>query len=102
MKIEESKLQWEPDGRIEMAKEDTSRVWVTLDSKDDYERVEPAMIVKCLSIMRDKERLHGNYVSGLVLLPVDQGEGSYYRRIGFSTMLEEHFKDSTIETVTII
>jgi hypothetical protein len=101
MKIEASKTQCAPDGRIEMVKEGTQKVWVTLDSIDDYEKIQPAMMVKYLDIMRDKKGLYGNFVSGLVLLPVEHG-GSVYRRIGFSTMSEEHFSDSVLETLTIL
>ncbi len=102
MKMEETKRQWMPDGRIEMTKDGSKSAWVTLDSRDDYNAVEPGMTVTCLDIMRDKGGLHGRFVSGLVLLPPDLGGGrSGYRRIGFSTMLDEHFKDSTLETITI-
>ncbi|KAF2188651.1 hypothetical protein K469DRAFT_84552 [Zopfia rhizophila CBS 207.26] len=112
MKIEESKLMWLPDGRLEMTKDDTESCYVTLDSKQDFERVEPGMTVKCLDIMRDKEGLHDkglhdkglhdNYISGLVLLPVDHDRPSHYCGIGFSTMLKEHFKDSALESATIV
>jgi len=71
MKIEESKLIRMPDGRLEMTKDGTESCYLTLDLKQDYERVEPGMTVKCLEIMPDKDGLHGSYISGLVLLPVD-------------------------------
>ncbi|KAH8669050.1 heterokaryon incompatibility protein-domain-containing protein [Xylariales sp. PMI_506] len=102
MKIEPSKLMWMPDGRVEMTRDGNESAYVTLDSKDDYEKIEPDMVVKCLDLMRDKQGQHGNFVSGLVLLPVDGSNRSQYRRIGFATMLEEHFQDAAIETVTIM
>ena len=101
MKIDESKIQWVPDGRVEMVKDGGKSSWVVLDSRDDYEAIEPGMNVKCLDIMRDKKGLHGNFVSSLVLLPLDRGQRAGYRRIGFSTMLDEHFKHSTLETIPI-
>jgi hypothetical protein len=101
IKIEERKIMTPPDGRVEMIKAGTKSCYVTLDSKQDYLSIEPGMTVKCLDIMRDRKGQHGNYVSGLIICLVDP-QGSLYRRIGFSTMLEEHFKDSTMETVTII
>jgi hypothetical protein len=63
--------------------------------------VQVGTVVKCLDIMRDKEGYHGNYVSGLILLPVD-GDDSRYNRVGFSTMWVKHFQDAVLEDVTIV
>ena len=101
MNIDESKLMCMPDGRLQMTKYGAKSCYVTLDSKDDYESVVPGMVVKCLDIMRDKKGLHGNFISSLVLRLVDH-QNSSYLRIGFSTMLEEHFEDSVLESITII
>ena len=101
MNIDENKLMCMPDGRIEMRKAGAKNCYVTLDSKEDYEKLEPGLPVKCLNLMQDKKGLHGNFVSGLVLRPANQ-ESSRYVRIGFSTMLMEHFEDSVLETVTIV
>lgn len=90
-----------PGGRLEMTKEGVESCFVTLDSKDDLEKVQVGTIVKCLDIMRDKLRYRDNYVSGLILLSVD-GDDGQYRRIGFSTMSEHHFRDSVLESVTIV
>lgn len=100
MKIE-SKLMLMPDGKLEMSKDGAESCYVILDSKDDWDLIEVGMTVKCLDIMRDKNGLHGNYVSGLVLHPVDRAKGSF-RRIGFSTMLVDHYHDSKVETITIL
>jgi hypothetical protein len=100
MKIE-SKYQWFPDGRLKMCKEGFENCFVTLDSQEDLDRVQVGTVVKCLDIMRDKEGYHGNYVSGLILLPVD-GDDSRYNRVGFSTMWEKHFQDAVLEDVTIV
>jgi hypothetical protein len=100
MKIE-SKLLWQPDGRLEMAKEGFKSCFVTLDSREDLDRVRVGTIVKCLDIMRDKEGYQGNFVSGLILLPTDSDDGRYCR-IGFSTMWADHFKDSLLETLIIV
>ncbi|KAE9381017.1 HET-domain-containing protein [Stipitochalara longipes BDJ] len=100
MKIE-SKSQWFPDGKLEMCREGFESCFVTLDSKEDLDRVDIGMVVKCLDVMRDKEGYHGNYVSGLILLPVDGHDGRY-NRIGFSTMQEKHFEDSVLEDVVIL
>lgn len=99
MKIE-SKIPLEPDGRLKMTKEGLES-FVTLDAKEDLDRLQVGTVVKCLDIMRDKEGYHRNYVSGLVLLPVD-GDHDRFCRIGFSTMSWSHFKDSILETVTIV
>jgi hypothetical protein len=100
MKIE-SKSQWFPDGKLEMTKEGFESCYVTLDSKEDLDRVQVGMVVKCLNIMKDKEGYHGNYVSGLVLLPVD-GDDGRYNRVGFSTMREKHFEGAMLQDVTIL
>lgn len=39
MTVEDSKLKWMPDGRIEMKKDGTKSAYVNLDSKDDYEDI---------------------------------------------------------------
>lgn len=100
MKIE-SKAPWFPDGSLKMCKEGFESCFVTLDSKEDLDRVEIGTVVKCLDIMRDKEGCNGNFVSGLILLPVDRDDGQY-NRIGFSTMWWSHFEDSILEDVTIV
>jgi hypothetical protein len=100
MKIE-SKSQWFPDGKLEMTKEGFESCYVTLDSKEDLDRVQVGTVVKCLDVMKDKEGYHGNYVSGLVLLLVD-GDGGRYNRVGFSTMREKHFEGAVLENVTIV
>lgn len=100
MKIE-SKSEWFPDGKLEMIKEGFESCYVTLDSKEDLDRVQVGTVVKCLDIMRDKEGYHGNFVSGLILLPAD-GEDGRYNRIGFSTMRENHFEGAMLEDVTIV
>ena len=96
----ESKGMCSPDGRLEMTKEGTESCYVTLDSIQDVENLQVGASVVCLDIMRD--RAEGKrYVSGLVILPVASQNGCY-RRIGFSTMLEEHFKDSSTQEVIIV
>ncbi|KAN0095096.1 HET domain containing protein [Hyaloscypha variabilis] len=100
MKIE-SKSQWFPDGKLKMCKEGFENCFVTLDSQEYLNRLQVGTVVKCLDIMRDKEGYHGNYVSGLILLPVD-GDASRYNRVGFSTMWEKHFQDAVLEDITIV
>jgi hypothetical protein len=100
MKIE-SKSQLFPDGKLEMIKEGFENCFVTLDSKEDLDKVDVGTVVKCLDVMRDKVGYHGNYVSSLVLLPVD-GDHGRYNRVGFSTMGSTHFEDAVLEDITIV
>lgn len=99
----DSRVMYSPDGSLKMAKEETDCVFCTLDAMQDVENLQVPITVTCLDIMRDKVvgREGKKYVSGLVLLPVTQLAG-HYRRIGISTMLEEHFKNSPIQEITIV
>ncbi len=100
MKIE-SKTLLAPDGRLKLNKEGAKECYVTLDSREDIEVVQLGMLVTCLDIMRDGKGLHDDYVSSLVLLPVES-QSNCYRRVGFSTMLTEHFKDASLKAITIL
>jgi hypothetical protein len=93
-----SKDWHEPDGRLKMEKEGSESCYVTLDSVQDWERVQSGSIVTCFDVMRDKD---GEFVSGLVLLPVENKVG-YYQRIGFSTMKKLHFEEMTWKEIVII
>ncbi len=101
MEIKDFKML-EPDGRLEMVQEETNPCYVILDSMQDYEAVKRNPIVTCLDIMRDKGDGDATtkYVSGLVLLESD--EARKYRRVGLSTMTEEHFLGAKQVQVTII
>ncbi len=101
MRVKEGKLMLMPDGRIELVREGLKSCWVTLDSKDDYEELFFGQAVKCLEVMRDLKGLHANFVSALIILPI-KDDPFRYRRIGFSTMLEEHFLGSKSEIVIIV
>ena len=90
-----------PDGRLKMAKEGAKECYVTLDSREDIETVRTGTLLLCLDIMRDKNGLHNSYVSSLILLPVES-QSNCYRRVGFSTMLAEHFTDASLEEITVV
>ena len=75
--------------------------YVTVDSREDIDSIQPGMSLICLDIMQDRKGLQNDYVSGLILLPMEM-RGHHYRRIGFSTRLAEHFKDASFEEITIV
>lgn len=103
----ENMVPLSPDGRMTMSKGANvegrrgRECFVTFDSKEDARQVEVGMSVRCLDVMRDREGIHDRFVSGLVLRAVDGMEGCY-RRVGFSTMLAEHFDGSEREDITIV
>lgn len=94
-----------PDGRMEMRKEGMDKkkeeCYVTFDAIEDSNETTEEKILTCLDIMRDKKVMHSNFVSELVLRPVEKNCG-VYKRVGFSTMKAEHFAGSKVATVTII
>lgn len=93
-----SKDLFGPDDRMKMTKKGAKECYVTLDSREDIQEVYLGMMVTCLDVMRDK---NGRFVSSLVLLPLDPLSRKF-RRIGFSTMLVEHFDGASQEEITII
>ena len=91
-----------PDGRVELDTEGVGECYATLDSQQDVEELEVGEIVTCFDLMRDREdNGNGKFVSGLILLPSARQNG-YYHRIGFSTMLLEHFYGAKIELIVIV
>lgn len=92
----ETKVMLAPDGRLKMTREGVKDCYGTLDSVQDIEDIQLGILVTCLDIMRDSK-----YASGLVLVPVNDQSGRYHR-IGFSTMLVEHFEDSALAEITIV
>jgi hypothetical protein len=91
--------EWhDPDGRLVTQKADGKKCYVTIDTMQDWESLEAGSEVVCVDIMRDKET---KYVSGLALIPAEQGS-NLYRRIGFSTMKKLHFESEILRDVTII
>jgi hypothetical protein len=91
-----------PDGRIELDTEGVGECFATLDSQQDVDELKVGEIVTCFDLMRDREdNGNGRFVSGLILLPSARQNGCY-RRIGFSTMLFEHFNGAKTELVVII
>lgn len=97
----ESKRLFAPDGRLKMTKKGAKECYVTVDSREDVESIQPGMLLLCVDIMRDRKGSYDNYVSGLILLPAEI-QGYFFRRIGFSTMLAEHFEDASLEEMTIV
>jgi len=89
---------YNPDARIKLHKEGFEECFAVMDSREDIIRATRGMEVKCFDIMRDTRY---PYVSGLILLPVEDRSGTY-RRIGFSTMWIEHFEGSQLEDVLIV
>lgn len=91
-----------PDWRLKMTKEGVEECYVTLDTIQDLDEMEPNSSVICLDIMRDKKGAdYVPFISGLVLLLIASRPGCH-RRIGFSTMKAEHFEDSIICDIKII
>lgn len=92
-----------PDGRVKIEpRKDLPSCFLTLDSQEDYDELEVGQGVTCLDLMRDRGNDDGpKFVSGLALLP-SATESGCYRRIGFSTMLADHFVDAEIDVLTII
>lgn len=94
-----------PDGRMEMWKEGMNGknegCYVTFDAIDDAKETIEGEVLTCLDIMRDKNGLHGNFVSGLVLRQLE-GKYGVYKRVGFSTMKAEHFAGGKMMQITII
>lgn len=90
----------QPDGRLEMVRDGTDPCYVTLDSMQDYVSVKRSGRITCLDIMRDKGDTTPRYVSGLVLL--EASEAGKFRRVGLSTMTEEHFQNAERFVVTVV
>lgn len=92
----------EPDGKIELETGGIGECFVAMDSLQDVEELEAGDALTCLDIMRDREpNDRGRFASGLVLLPSKLKSGCY-RRVGFATMLAEHFEKAEVEVISIV
>ncbi|KAJ6269589.1 hypothetical protein PSV08DRAFT_372007 [Bipolaris maydis] len=88
------------DGRVRLHRLG-AECFVVLDAQDDYEELRSNEEVKCLEIMRDRERIHDVvYASGLVLKRVElEGKENVWKRIGFTTMTTECFGEPETDKV---
>ncbi|KIM95499.1 hypothetical protein OIDMADRAFT_34243 [Oidiodendron maius Zn] len=87
-----------PDGRLEMCQAGASKFYMAVDTIQDWEILQAGSSVTCFDLMRDKD---AEYVSGLMLLPLE-GRDGHYRRIGFSAMRKNNFAQATKREIVIL
>jgi hypothetical protein len=75
-----------------------SSFYMAVDTRQDWEALQSGSSVTCFNLMRDKV---GEYVSGLMLMPLE-GRVGHYQRIGFATMRKSHFGEAVEDEIVVL